>query len=147
MMQIKRSRLPAVLILVALLGLALAPMPVSAAPQERYFRLQAGNFAYTPGVLKVNPGDHVTIDLVSTDVTHGIYIDGYGLQTEAEPGQTARISFTADRAGSFRIRCSVTCGALHPFMIGKLEVGYNALLLKTLGLALLITLGAGWLIL
>jgi len=59
-------------------------------------------------------GDHVTIDLVSTDVVHGLYLDGYDLNVTADPGQTATLSFVADRSGSFRFRCSVTCGALHP---------------------------------
>jgi nitrous-oxide reductase len=79
----------------------------------------------------------VTLEVVSTDVVHGIYIDDYGLETSADPGQTARLSFIADRAGSFRFRCSVTCGALHPFMIGKLKVGSNTLLWRGIGLAFL----------
>ena len=70
----------------------------------------------------------MTIELAATDVVHGIYIDGYGLSLEADPGKTERMIFTADRPGSFRFRCSVTCGSLHPFMIGKLQVGENSLL-------------------
>ena len=58
---------------------------------------------------------------------HGIAIDGYDLRIDADPGQTARLTFTADRSGVFRFRCPVTCGALHPFMIGKLYVGNNSL--------------------
>jgi hypothetical protein len=36
--------------------------------------------------------------------------------------------FVAGRQGSFRFRCTVTCGNLHPFMIGRNQVGQNALL-------------------
>ena len=50
---------------------------------------------------KVNPGDRVTIELVATDVVHGLSIDGYNLETTADPGKTASITFTADRSGSF----------------------------------------------
>jgi heme/copper-type cytochrome/quinol oxidase subunit 2 len=89
----------------------------------------------------VNPGDRVTIELQSTDVVHGLYVDGYQVAQTVDPGQTARLTFVADRAGTFRLRCSVTCGPLHPFMIGKLVVGSNALLWRAAGLALLALAG------
>jgi heme/copper-type cytochrome/quinol oxidase subunit 2 len=132
-----------------LAGLALlvawAPLPASAAPPaERTIRLQASSFEYAPPVIHVSQGDRVTLEVVSTDVVHGIYIDGYGLQAIAEPGQTARLSFVADRPGSFRFRCPVSCGALHPFMIGQLKVGSNTLLWRGIGLAILAVF-AGWL--
>src|SRR5512138_765462 len=105
---------------------AFAPLPVQQInPQERIFRVEAGQFAYSPSEFHVNPGDTVTIQLVSTDVVHGLYVDGYGVSTEADPGQPATLTFVADRPGSFRVRCNVTCGAMHPFMIGKLNVGRN----------------------
>jgi len=119
----------------------LAPLPVAAAaPVERTIRIEAGNFAYNPGVIVVNRGDRVTLELVSTDVVHGLYIDGYGLEVIAEPGQSARLSFIANQGGTFRLRCSVTCGDLHPFMIGKLKVGPGGLFWRTSGLAVLAVL-------
>ena len=115
-----------------------APLPVRAsAPTRRVFRVEAGQFAYFPSVLEVNPGDTLTIELASTDVVHGLYLDGYGVSVTADPGQTASLTFTADRSGSFRFRCNVTCGALHPFMIGKLQVGPNTWLWRAIGLTLL----------
>jgi DNA-binding transcriptional LysR family regulator len=81
------------------------------------------------------PGDKVTIELVSTDVVHGLYVDGYDISVTADPGQPASLTFTADRPGTFRLRCSVTCGALHPFMVGKLQVGSNLLFWRGIGLA------------
>jgi heme/copper-type cytochrome/quinol oxidase subunit 2 len=129
---------------VLLAGLAgalilLAPLPLRAAVpvQQRTFRVEASQFAYTPAVLRVNPGDTVTIELVSTDVVHGLYVDGYGASVTADPGQTARLTFTADRPGSFRFRCNITCGALHPFMIGKIQVGPNTWLWRSVALAIL----------
>jgi heme/copper-type cytochrome/quinol oxidase subunit 2 len=117
--------------------IALAPAPrSSASPADRLIRLSAGDFAYTPATLSVNPGDRVTLELTSTDYVHGLHLDGYDLNLTADPGQTARLTFTADRPGSFRFRCSVTCGPLHPFMIGKLNVGPNWLFWRALALAL-----------
>ena len=129
----------------AMLTLALAPLPASfAAPQDRYFRVQASSFDYAPAQLRVNPGDRVTIELVSEDVVHGMYIDGYDLEVQADPGQPARLRFVADKSGTFRFRCSVTCGALHPFMIGKLKVGINWLFWKSLGAAALVAFTSFW---
>ncbi len=114
------------------------PLPVRAVhPTQRTLRVEASQFAYAPAVLQVNPGDTVTIELVSTDVVHGFYLDGYGISVTADPGQTARLTFTADKPGSFRFRCNVTCGALHPFMIGKLQVGPNTWLWRAIALTVL----------
>lgn len=143
-----RARLPRRWIIVGLIAIAIAFVPTPmrmAAPIDRHFRIEASRFQYTPAAMTVNPGDHVTIDLVATDVVHGLYIDGYDLNVVADPGQTASLSFVADQVGTFRFRCSVTCGALHPFMIGKLNVGNNDLLWRGLGLAMLAAVASVWL--
>ena len=137
-----RSHLHLLLLAMAGLVVALAPLPSPvSAPQERIFRIDARQFAYSPSELRVNQGDTITIQLVSTDVVHGLYIDGYDLSVEVDPGQTAMLTFTADKPGSFRFRCNVTCGAMHPFMIGKLTVGTNDWLLRSTGLAVVAVLG------
>ena len=128
------------IVLVVLAGalIAFAPLPVHAAsPTQRTFRVEASQFAYQPGTLEVNAGDTVTIQLVSQDVVHGLYVDGYGVSVTADPGQTASLTFIADRSGSFRLRCNVTCGALHPFMVGKFQVGFNTWLQRAIGLTYL----------
>lgn len=143
-----RARLPRRWIIVGLIAIAIAFVPTPmrmAAPIDRHFRIEASRFQYTPAAMTVNPGDHVTIDLVATDVVHGLYIDGYDRSVVADPGQTASLSFVADQVGTFRFRCSVTCGALHPFMIGKLNVGNNYLLWRGLGLAMLAAVASVWL--
>ncbi|WKZ40409.1 MAG: cupredoxin domain-containing protein [Anaerolineales bacterium] len=135
-------RFSLLLILTAGLAVAFPPLPVpTVAPQARTFQVDAGQFAYSPSKIFVNPGDTVTLELVSTDVVHGIYIDGYDISFEADPGQTQTLTFIADKPGSFRFRCNVTCGAMHPFMIGKLMVGTNDWLYRSVGLAALAVLG------
>jgi len=137
-----RSYLSLLLFVTAGLVVAFAPLPVrSVAPQERIFQIDARQYAYSPSEIHVNPGDIITFELVSTDVVHGLYVDGYGVSVEADPGQTATLSFVADRPGSFRFRCNVTCGAMHPFIIGKLTVGANHWLYRGIGLAILSALG------
>jgi len=132
------------LLLFVMVGLVVAFTPIPATsipPQDRIFEIDAQQYAYSPSELRVNQGDTVTLRLVSTDVVHGLYVDGYDISVEADPGQTATLTFTADRTGSFRFRCNVTCGAMHPFMIGKLTVGTNSWLYRSIGLAALAMLG------
>jgi plastocyanin len=124
----------------------LAPLPGAAgASGERTVRVEASGAAFSPAVIRAQPGDKITIELVATDVVHGLAVDGYGVSTTAEPGRPGRVTFVASRAGNFRLRCSVTCGPLHPFVAGVLEVGPNALLWRTGLLAALVALGGLWL--
>ncbi len=135
-MKLGSSLAGGVLVGLAALIVAFAPLPEipTVRPGARTIRVEASQFSYSPSVISVNQGDTVTIELVSTDVVHGLYVDGYAVSTEADPGQTRTLTFVADRAGSFRIRCNVTCGAMHPFMIGKLNVGGNTSFLRSAGL-------------
>jgi heme/copper-type cytochrome/quinol oxidase subunit 2 len=127
-----------VLLLAAALLILFAPLPFPAGVSaERHFRIEASQYRFSPEEITVNPGDRVTIALTSTDVVHGLSLDGYDFQLTAEPGQTAVGSFVASKGGVFRFRCSVACGNLHPFMIGKLRVGPNLLLYRAILLVFL----------
>jgi heme/copper-type cytochrome/quinol oxidase subunit 2 len=114
----------------------LAPVPVSTRPVTHHITMTADQFAFDPPVLRVNQGDRVRLTLRASDVVHGFHLDGYGLQQRVEPGLSREIEFVADSAGKFRYRCSVSCGTLHPFMIGELVVGPNLPFIRTLGLLL-----------
>ena len=92
------------------------------APQERYIELKARKFIYTPNVIEVNRGDTVRIRMVSEDVHHGFYLDGYEVEMTAQPSLAGGVHFVAQKAGKFAFRCSFTCGAFHPYMIGYLRV-------------------------
>ena len=98
----------------------------SAFAEERLLEIRAKKFSYTPNIIKINKGDVVKIRLISEDVHHGFYLDGYGVRTSAYPGQDGNVKFVADKTGRFSFRCSVTCGEFHPYMIGYLVVGPNS---------------------
>jgi plastocyanin len=97
---------------------------------ERYIRVEASRYAFTPEQINISPGERVTIELVATDVKHGLSLDGHRLELEAEPGQPARATFMATQPGVYRFRCSVACGNLHPFMLGKIQIGPNLPLIR-----------------
>jgi polyferredoxin/heme/copper-type cytochrome/quinol oxidase subunit 2 len=113
--------------------------------KEKVFFLTARKFYYTPNILDVHKGDDVLIKMISEDVEHGLFIDGYekyvsqyldrdGKPIPVEkashfikPGELGLLRFHADKAGRFSFRCACTCGEFHPYMIGQLRVGPNVL--------------------
>jgi len=121
------------LILVAVVALASPSFAQEAG--EKSFEIRARRYAYTPNVISVNQGDLVRIRLISEDVSHGLYLDGYEIQTAAHPGQDGILTFVADKTGRFTFRCAVTCGEFHPYMVGYLQVTPNS---RFLGAALLV---------
>ena len=80
----------------------------------------------TPEIVTVNEGDVVTFHLTNLeraeDETHGFTVDTYGVHGSFEPGKTASVTFTADRAGVFPYYCTEFCSALHLEMEGILLV-------------------------
>lgn len=112
-----------IIVFAALLLLAFS---VSAFAEDRFFEINAKKFSYTPNILRVNKGDNVKIRLISEDVHHGFYLDGYEIETSAHPGREGSLSFVADKKGKFNFRCSVTCGEFHPYMVGYIVVGPNS---------------------
>ncbi len=107
----------------------------------REIRVRAGQYAYTPGVLHVAQGERVTLILEAEDVTHGLYVDRYGVDLVAIPGRSSHATFTADRPGRYKLRCSQVCGTLHPFMMGELVVEPNSPFWRAVGLAILAAIG------
>lgn len=105
-------------------GMKAGPVRAERGYKEFNIILQLHRFA--PEVIEVDRGDRVKLNLQSTDVDHGFYVDGYDVDVKV-PGLLAikTVEFVADRAGAYRFRCSTTCGPFHPFMIGKLLVRPN----------------------
>lgn len=128
-------------VLALMLAMWLTPLPKTAHATTHEIMLDATQYEYAPGRVQVNQGDRVVITLTASDVVHGFYLDGYGLERRVEPGVSQQIIFTADKAGKFRYRCSVSCGSLHPFMIGELVVESNIPYWRAIGLVLIATGG------
>lgn len=135
-----RTRYAAVFLALAVLVL-IVPLPQTSQAATHEINLDATQFEFTPGRVHVNQGDRIIINLTASDVVHGFYLDGYGVEQRVEPGITERIEFTADKAGKFRFRCSVNCGTLHPFMIGELVVDSNTPFWRAIGLVLIAVAG------
>src|SRR3990172_1937542 len=134
----------AVIVLVVLAstsgGILWAKYPLNHSDKE--FTVVARQFAYDPPIIRVSKGDRVTIKAESKDVLHGFYIDGYDVDRMLRPGEPVQFTFIANKEGKFGFRCSLTCGVLHPFMIGKLIVEPNYLFPGSVGLSIGLAVGA-----
>lgn len=99
--------------------------PAYAQTREVEIELLARTFAFDPPRISVNLGDTVVFKIRSRDVVHGFYIDGYNVNVEVHPGEEEIVKIVADRVGKFRLRCSVICGPMHPYMVAELVVEPN----------------------
>ncbi len=95
------------------------PAPIG---DVKTFAITAKMFEFVPGTIEVNQGDTVILNITSTDTTHGISIPEFGVNTTIPPGQTVKVQFVADKAGTFSFSCSVFCGVDHGNMKGTLIV-------------------------
>ncbi|KKL12190.1 hypothetical protein LCGC14_2538250, partial [marine sediment metagenome] len=116
--------------------------PYAASGETRNIELRAERYSYTPNIITVNKGDIIRLKLISTDVTHGFYLDGYEINFFARPGENKEVVIKADRTGRFVFRCSNTCGEFHPYMIGLLKVEPNRLYFFGVYFSIILGIGA-----
>lgn len=93
---------------------------------ERVIEIEAKQFTFEPSIIMVEAGEEVIFHVWTSDVTHGFYIDGTDIKEEVSPGEVVVVGpITFDKPGKVKIRCSVTCGPLHPFMTADVIVEPN----------------------
>jgi nitrosocyanin len=117
------NRLLTVLLAAALGVVAVHAQPAAkadAAPVREFKSINIevkGNKIWTPSFFVVKKGDHVKITLVNTaSAIHAFAIDGYPVNVQvnfADKDNTKVVEFDADKAGIFRIYCS-----MHPGHVG-----------------------------
>lgn len=88
----------------------------------RVVEMKAHQFAFEPSTVVVRSGEKVRLKVTSTDVTHGIAIEEYGVDQMLPPNETKEVTFTADEAGTYEFHCSVYCGSGHGDMTGQIVV-------------------------
>lgn len=113
-----------------LLGSVAAAVPKEVFSQEetaevREFQVTLSRYKFEPSVIKVKQGDTVRLVVEGLDLEHGLYIDGYDISVKVRHAESKTMEFVADKPGAFKMRCSVVCGPLHPFMTGKFVVEPN----------------------
>ena len=92
------------------------------AGEMKTFQITARNYEFDPGVIQVNQGDQVVLQVTSVEGNHGFGIDALNINKPLPEGRTVVIEFTAEKKGEFTIRCTQYCGPGHAGMKAKLIV-------------------------
>jgi cytochrome c oxidase subunit II len=109
--------------LVAAAALVLAAPGGAQEPAPRKLTLQAREFAWTPERIEVKAGETVELTLESVDDEHGFESASLRLRAVTfKKGEPARVTFKAERPGTYAFKCSHYCGAGHRRMRGTIVV-------------------------
>jgi cytochrome c oxidase subunit 2 len=154
-----KNKLIIIPILLTLLGASIGLLVgwSSIKPIKREITIKARQYSYDPEKLEVNKDDTLIFKLVSLDVVHGFYLEGYDIDAEIQANQksfrfrhpseglnwkdTTELFLVVNKTGKYRYRCSHTCGTMHPFMQGELIVKPNNILNSGIGGIIGFTLG------
>jgi cytochrome c oxidase subunit 2 len=79
-------------------------------------------WSFTPSEIRVPEGAEVTIKATSTDVVHGLSIEGTRVNVMLLPGQITELKYTFKRAGEHLLICHEYCGRAHHMMGGSVIV-------------------------
>lgn len=83
-----------------------SPAPTASAVKE--FTINGGSYYFSPKTLSVNKGDTVKINFVNAGGMHDFVLDEFNAKTPViQSGQTATVTFVADKSGTFQYYCSV----------------------------------------
>ncbi|MGH7843459.1 MAG: cupredoxin domain-containing protein [Candidatus Binataceae bacterium] len=95
-----------------LIGYATAA-PARAEETPQVVKITASKFQFTPDHISLIKGQPVTIQLTSTDRTHGFLLRALKIDSTIEPGKTTEVTVTPDTAGTFKAICDHYCGLGH----------------------------------
>ncbi len=68
----------------------------------------AETYRFDPGTIVINQGDIVTLEIIGINgQAHPFAVEGYDVSGVVRRGEVTRVTFTADKAGTFRFFCAV----------------------------------------
>jgi len=103
--------------LIAALSLALTLATGVPAGAHPTIDVVAANWKFTPATITIHVNDPTTLRLTSAEGVHGVKSDELGIpNTMITPGSNKTVTFTATKAGTYVIHCSVICGSGHADM-------------------------------
>jgi len=103
-----------------------APLRTEAVQSNEVVKITASKFHFTPDHLTLVKGQPVTLQLTSTDATHGFMIRALKIDTDIKPGKVTEMTVTPAIAGTFKAICDHYCGLGHSGMKMTAVVEENA---------------------
>jgi cytochrome c oxidase subunit 2 len=105
-------------------GLATTAVPARTRADEsgQVVKITANKFHFTPDHITLVKGQRVTLQLTSTDATHGFMIRTLKIDTDIKPGKVTEVTVTPETAGTFTVICDHYCGLGHGGMKMKVVV-------------------------
>ena len=91
-------------------------------PNEYEVVLIGFAWAFQPREIRVPAGAKVTFLATSTDVIHGLHIEGTRVNMMLMPGQIGRNTYVFDEPGRHLMVCHEFCGSGHHIMSGEVIV-------------------------
>lgn len=79
-------------------------------------------WAFQPREIRVPAGAEVTFIATSTDVIHGLHVEGSRVNMMLIPGQVSRNTYRFERPGTYTMLCHEFCGSGHHIMAGEVIV-------------------------
>jgi len=79
-------------------------------------------WAFQPSEVRIPAGSEVTFVATTTDVVHGLHVEGTRVNFMLIPGQISRVTYTFEEPGEHLIICHEYCGVGHHLMYGRVIV-------------------------
>ena len=113
--------------LLAMLSLAAAPVIWAQSPasggENREVKITAKKYQFSPDTVEVQAGTRIVFKITALDREHGFEIAGVKDScVKIKKGETATVSYLAEKAGTVEFRCCVFCGLGHHGMKGKIII-------------------------
>ncbi|WJH34993.1 cupredoxin domain-containing protein [Paenibacillus sp. CC-CFT747] len=90
----------------------------AASANAREIKITAQNFDFDQKEIRIKKGETVKFTLENKEGMHGMEARELGLNVKGGSSQT----ITADKTGTFNLKCSIICGAGHGNMVSKIIV-------------------------
>ncbi len=89
-------------------------------------RMWSWLFEYENGIktdtLYVPVNKAVSLDLISVDVIHSLYIPAFRVKEDMVPGKTNKMWFVGQKEGAYELFCTEYCGLSHSYMFTEVVV-------------------------
>jgi len=111
------------------------PVFADAGKPAPVIKITASKFRFTPDHIVLVKGQPVTLQITSTDATHGFMIRALKIDTDVKPGKVTEVSVMPRTAGTFTAICDHYCGLGHNAMKMTVSVREESASARTESLA------------